>query len=96
MRRSADSIYARRDGQDSDLDRILAWQNRADGALVLARWAVGASLVSLIAVALQVLATVSAPHAATGTLGGLDPPERRSRGPRLDSRVDRRVQGGSA
>jgi hypothetical protein len=58
MQRSADSIYARLDGHDRDLDRMLAWQNRADGALVLARWALGASLVSLIAVALQVLATV--------------------------------------
>ena len=51
-------IYARLDGHDRDLDRMLAWQNRADGALVLARWALGASLVSLVAVALQVLATV--------------------------------------
>jgi hypothetical protein len=59
MQRSADSIYARLDGHDRDLDRMLAWQNRADGALVLARWALGASLVSLVAVALQVLATVA-------------------------------------
>ena len=47
MRRSADSIYARLDGHDRDLDRILAWQNRADGALVLARWALGASLLNI-------------------------------------------------
>jgi len=58
MQRSADSIYARLDGHDRDLDRMQAWQNRADGALVLARWALGASLVSLVAVALQVLAVV--------------------------------------
>ena len=44
MQRSADSICARLDGHDRDLDRMLAWQNRADGALVLARWALGASL----------------------------------------------------
>jgi hypothetical protein len=43
---------------------MLAWQNRADGALVLARWALGASLVSLLAVALQVLAAVG--HAVNG------------------------------
>jgi hypothetical protein len=49
---------------DRDLDRMLAWQNRADGALVLARWALGASLSSLVAVALQVLATVG--HAMNG------------------------------
>lgn len=49
MQRSADSIYARLDAHDRDLDRMLAWQNRADGALVLARWALGASLVSRVA-----------------------------------------------
>jgi hypothetical protein len=31
MQRSADSIYERLDGHDRDLDRMLAWQNRADG-----------------------------------------------------------------
>ncbi len=64
MQRSADSIFDRLDGHDRDLDRMLAWQNRADGALVLARWALGASLVSLVAVALQVLAVVG--HAVNG------------------------------
>ena len=64
MQRSADSIYARLDAHDRDLDRMQAWQNRADGALVLARWAHGASLVSLVAVVLQVLATVG--HAMNG------------------------------
>ena len=37
MQRSADSIYERLDGHDRDLDRMLAWQNRADGALIPAR-----------------------------------------------------------
>lgn len=46
MQRSADSIYTRLDGHDRDLDRMLAWQNRADRALVLARWALGASLLA--------------------------------------------------
>ena len=69
MQRSADSIYARLDGHDRDLDRMLAWQNRADGALVLARWALGASLVSLVAVALQVLAgSARAPRRAPGSV----------------------------
>jgi hypothetical protein len=44
MPRSADSIFCR-------FDRMLAWWNRADEALVLARWALGASLVILIALA---------------------------------------------
>jgi hypothetical protein len=64
MQRSADSIFDRLYGHDRDLDRMQAWQDRADGALVLARWALGASLVSLVAVALQVLAVVG--HALNG------------------------------
>lgn len=64
MQRSADSIFDRLDGHDCDLDRVQAWQDRADGALVLARWALTASLVSLVAVALQVLAVVG--HAING------------------------------
>ena len=36
MQRSADTIYTRLDQHDRDLDRMLAWHNRADGALVLA------------------------------------------------------------
>ena len=59
MQRSADSIYARLDGHDRDLDRMQAWQNRADGAMVLARWALGASLISLTAVVLQVVAAIA-------------------------------------
>ena len=59
MQRSADSIYARLDAHDRDLDRMQAWQNRADGAMVLARWALGASLVSLVAVGMQLVAAVA-------------------------------------
>jgi hypothetical protein len=66
MQRSADSIFDRLDGHDRNLDRIQAWQDRADGALVLARWALGASLVSLVAVALQILAVVG--HAINGNI----------------------------
>lgn len=66
MQRSADSIYARLDGHDRDLDRMAAWQNRADGALVLARWALGASLISLVAVILQIASSVA--HAVDPSL----------------------------
>lgn len=59
MQRSADAIYARLDAHDRDLDRMQAWQNRADGAMVLARWALGASLVSLVAVGMQLVAAVA-------------------------------------
>ena len=58
MQRSADSIFLRLDAHDRELDDLRRWRDRADGAMVLARWALGASLVSLVAVALQVLATV--------------------------------------
>jgi hypothetical protein len=34
MQRPADSIYARVDGHDRDLDRMLAWRNRVDGGAV--------------------------------------------------------------
>lgn len=64
MQRSADSIYARLDAHDRDLDRMQTWQNRADGAMVLARWALGASLISLLAVGLQIaMAVVNAVEA---------------------------------
>ena len=32
MQRSVGFIYARLDGHDRDLDRMLTWRNRADGA----------------------------------------------------------------
>jgi hypothetical protein len=47
MQRSADGIYARLDGHDRDLDRVQAGQNRADGALVLAHWALGRCMSTL-------------------------------------------------
>ncbi len=50
MQRSADAIYARPGGHDRDPGRMQAWQNRADGAMALARWALGAWLVQLAAV----------------------------------------------
>jgi hypothetical protein len=59
MQRSAETIYARLDGHDRELDELRRWRDRADGAMVLARWALGASLLSLIAVFLQVAATVA-------------------------------------
>jgi hypothetical protein len=62
--RSADSIVSRLDQHDRELDDLRRWRDRADGAMVLARWALGASLVSLVTVALQVLDTVG--HAVSG------------------------------
>ncbi len=64
MQRSADSIFSRLDQHERELDDLRRWRDRADGAMVLARWALGASLVSLVAVALQVLAAVG--HAMNG------------------------------
>jgi hypothetical protein len=59
MQRSADSIFLRLDAHDRELDDLRRWRDRADGAMVLARWALGASLISLIAVVLQVVAAVA-------------------------------------
>jgi hypothetical protein len=56
MQRSADSIFLRLDAHDRELDDLRRWRDRADGAMVLARWALGASLISLTAVVLQVVA----------------------------------------
>ena len=40
--------------QDIEMDDMRQWRDRADGALLLARWALGASLISLAAVILQI------------------------------------------
>ncbi len=66
MQRSADSIFTRLDQHERELDDLRRWRDRADGAMVLARWALGASLVSLVAVALQVLVAVG--HAMSGSI----------------------------
>jgi hypothetical protein len=59
MQRSADGIVSRLDEHERELDDLRRWRDRADGAMVLARWALGASLVSLVAVLLQVVSTVA-------------------------------------
>lgn len=59
MQRTADTIYSRLDQHERELDDLRRWRDRADGAMVLARWALGASLISLVAVALQVVAAVA-------------------------------------
>ena len=39
MQRSADGIFLRLDAHDRELDDLRRWRDRADGAMVLARWA---------------------------------------------------------
>lgn len=58
MQRTADVMLSRLDQHDRELDDLRRWRDRADGALVLARWALGASLVSLVAVAVQFVRTL--------------------------------------
>ena len=41
MQRSADSIFTRLDQHERELDDLRRWRDRADGAMVLARWALG-------------------------------------------------------
>ena len=59
MQRSADGIVSRLDEHDRELDDLRRWRDRADGAMVLARWDLGASLVSLLAVGMQLVAAVA-------------------------------------
>ena len=59
MQRSADSIYDRLDQHERELDDLRRWRDRADGAMVLARWALGASLISLVAVVMQIVASIA-------------------------------------
>ena len=59
MQRSADNIFTRLDQHDRDLDDLRRWRDRADGAMVLARWALGASLISLVAVVMQIVASIA-------------------------------------
>lgn len=59
MQRTSDNIHARLDAHDRELDDLRRWRDRADGAMVLARWALGASMISLVAVVLQVVAAVA-------------------------------------
>lgn len=59
MRRAADSLTARVDAHDTDLEELRRWRDRADGAMVLARWALGASLISLAGVVIQFLNSVA-------------------------------------
>ena len=51
--RITESQAVRLDNHDRDLDDLRRWRDRADGAMLLARWALGASLVSLAAVLIQ-------------------------------------------
>ena len=51
MQRSADCIYEPpRRARPRTRPDLRRWRDRADGAMVLARWALGASLISLVAV----------------------------------------------
>lgn len=59
MQRSADSIFSRLDQHERELNDLRRWRDRADGAMVLARWALGASLISLVAVVMQIVASIA-------------------------------------
>jgi hypothetical protein len=57
MRRAADMLTSRVDDHERQLEELRRWRDRADGAMVLARWALGASIVSLVGVVLQAIST---------------------------------------
>ena len=58
--RLSDAMSAEISALRRDTDELRRWRDRADGAMVLARWALGASLVSLFAVAIQLISALTA------------------------------------
>jgi hypothetical protein len=58
MQRTRDDIVTRLDQHERDLDDLRRWRDRADGAVVLARWALGASLISLVVVTVQLVSAI--------------------------------------
>ena len=58
MRRVADSFSTTLDSHGKRIDALEQWRDRADGAVTLARWALGASLVSLVGVVADILRSI--------------------------------------
>lgn len=58
--RLSDAMSSEISNLSRDVGELRRWRDRADGAMVLARWALGASLVSLVAVAIQLISALTA------------------------------------
>jgi hypothetical protein len=59
MQRVADTVNARLDSHEKAILDLQRWRDEAAGAIRLARWALGASLVASVLMVLQVAALVS-------------------------------------
>ena len=59
MQRVADSITARLDSHEKAILALQRWRDEAAGAIRLARWALGASLLAWVLIVLQIAALVS-------------------------------------
>ncbi|MGH2511245.1 MAG: hypothetical protein ACRDGQ_01020 [Candidatus Limnocylindrales bacterium] len=59
MQRVADTITARLDSHEKAIRLLQRWRDEAAGAIRLARWALGASLVASVLMVLQIAALVS-------------------------------------
>lgn len=59
MQRVADTISARLDSHEKAILELQRWRDEAAGAIRLARWALGASLVASVLMVLQIAALIS-------------------------------------
>jgi hypothetical protein len=59
MQRVADTISARLDSHEKAILELQRWRDEAAGAIRLARWALGASLLASVLIVLQIAALVS-------------------------------------
>lgn len=59
MQRVADTITARLDSHEKAILDLQRWRDEAAGAIRLARWALGASLLASVLIVLQIAALVS-------------------------------------
>ena len=59
MQRLADTITSRLDSHEKAILELQRWRDEAAGAIRLARWALGASLVASVLIVLQIAALIS-------------------------------------
>ena len=79
MQRVADTITARLDSHEQAILDLQRWRDEAAGAIRLARWALGASLVASALMVLQIAALVS--HAQRSHVRRIGLPGRRAQSP---------------
>lgn len=54
MQATANAIHARLDSHEKAIDDLQKWRDEAAGAIRLAKWALGASLVSSVGILIQI------------------------------------------